>query len=140
MELEDDTEDANDTDTGESRGVTSSGSGSAEGDLESCMPISVCSSRSSSPSGSGRCSATNVSCPTDDVLRCFQAANTSVRPLVNSHWSTYSHIRFLGVLPVGKSSLAPCSASACVACCTEARWLDDAALYPSVAAERALIC
>jgi hypothetical protein len=39
----------------------------------------------------------------------------SRRLFVNSHWSTHCHTRFLGVVPVGVSGCAPCSAKAFVA-------------------------
>lgn len=75
-------EDSNDTATGDS-GSTSSGS-SERFDSVDINGGRMFSISSSSSSGSGRCSATNVSLPTLEAPCCLQAFNTtSLLPIVS---------------------------------------------------------
>lgn len=124
-------EDAIDMARGDSTGGILSGSsiGSTLGVPGTSSPSVV--SASSSSSGRGRCSATKVSLPALETPFCRHALRIFSRGLVTSHWSTYCHTRFRGVVPVGESSWVPSSTMDRVACSTEERWLLAALWYRS---------
>ena len=69
---------------------------------------------SASPSGRGRCSARNVSLPTEDTPFDLKRWMRKSRSFVGGRSSTTRRGRLRGVVPVGLSSLVPSSARLCV--------------------------
>lgn len=70
---------------------------------------------SASPSGRGRCSARNVSLPTEDTPFDLKRRMRRSRSLVGGRSSTTRRGRLRGVAPVDLSSLVPSSVRLCVA-------------------------
>lgn len=135
--FDDEAEEASETATGDSLPPDS-----LSGDLTSSSTAIAFTSSSSSGSGSGngRCSAKKVSLPAAETPAARQVCSSSVRLLVSSHWSTYCHTRFLGVVPVEVSAFAPCSAKALTALVADESSPLDILWYVSVALERLVLC